>query len=87
VVFRSVGSRGLLNGADDEATDYYAWFRGAFESSIRQVGADEGVLWYWESAVEAAVEDGTLPDRAMKWGPPYWLISLDRGRTEAEGAR
>lgn len=63
--------------------NFQADFRDLFEADIRQCVDDEssstqhGVIWYWDTAVEAAVEDKTVPLRALKWKPPAWLVKLD----------
>jgi len=55
-------------------------FRNLFESEVMETfdcENEDDLLWYWETWIEAQVEDGTLPKRALSWVCPQWLAELN----------
>jgi hypothetical protein len=65
--------------------EWSAEFRELWELEIRQEEArwPGGVLWYWETALDAAADDGNLPQSARNWSAPRWLLKIDAGRSES----
>jgi len=63
-----------------KAAEAKTTFRALWEPEILDTvdrGGEEELLWYWETWIEAQVEDGTLPQSALRWAPPKWLVKLN----------
>lgn len=54
------------------------WRAEILETAELRDPSNEDLLWYWDTNVEARIEDGSLPKHARSWAPPRWLFELNR---------